>query len=58
VGEEATEVVIGAMKGDRAELRYELADLLYHTLVLLEHQGLQIEEVLEELRRRHVGSSR
>src|ERR687885_258279 len=57
VGEEATEVVIGAMKGDRDELRYELADLLYHTLVLLEQQGLPIEEVLDELRRRHTGRS-
>jgi phosphoribosyl-ATP pyrophosphohydrolase/phosphoribosyl-AMP cyclohydrolase len=53
VGEEATEVVIGAMKGDRDELRNELADLLYHTLVLLEHQGLPLEEALEELERRH-----
>ena len=53
VGEEATEVVIGAMKGDRVELRNELADLLYHTLVLLEQQGLPLEEVLEELERRH-----
>ena len=53
VGEEATEVVIGAMKGDRDELRSELADLLYHTLVLLEQQGLPIEDVLEELGRRH-----
>ena len=52
VGEEATEVVIGAVKGDRDELRYELADLLYHTLVLLEHQGLPIEEVWQELGRR------
>ena len=56
VGEEATEVVIGAMKGDRAELRYELADLLYHTLVLLEHQGLPLEDVLRELERRHASS--
>lgn len=53
VGEEATEVVIGAMKGDRAELRYELADLLYHTLVLLEQQGLPLDEVLGELAARH-----
>jgi phosphoribosyl-ATP pyrophosphohydrolase/phosphoribosyl-AMP cyclohydrolase len=52
VGEEATEVVIGAMKGDRDELRYETADLLYHTLVLLEKQGLSIEEVWQELARR------
>lgn len=58
VGEEATEVVIGAMKGDRAELRSELADFLYHTLVLLEHQGLPLEEVLDELGRRFGTSSR
>lgn len=53
VGEEATEVVIGAIKGDRDELRYELADLLYHTLVLLEQQGLPFEEVLRELAGRY-----
>jgi phosphoribosyl-AMP cyclohydrolase / phosphoribosyl-ATP pyrophosphohydrolase len=55
VGEEATEVVIGAMKGDRDELRYELADLMYHTLVLLEQQGLSIEEVWAELETRFGG---
>lgn len=52
VGEEATEVVIGAMKDDHDELRYETADLLYHTLVLLEKQGLSIEEVWTELAQR------
>ncbi len=55
VGEEATEVVIGAMKGDRDELRYELADLMYHTLVLLEQQGLNIEDVWKELDARFGG---
>ena len=53
VGEEATEVVIGAMKGDPDELRNELADLIYHTLVLLEHQGLSLEEIWRELGRRY-----
>lgn len=53
VGEEATEVVIGAMKGDRDELRSELADLVYHVLVLVEQQGLPIEEVWRELDRRY-----
>ncbi len=56
VGEEVVEVVIGAMKGDRDELCYELADLLYHTLVLLEQQGLPFDEVLRELGRRHVAA--
>ncbi len=53
VGEEATEVVIGAMKGDRDELRSELADLLYHTLVLIEQQELPLDDVLRELARRY-----
>jgi phosphoribosyl-ATP pyrophosphohydrolase/phosphoribosyl-AMP cyclohydrolase len=57
VGEEATEVVIGAVKGDPAELRYELADLIYHTLVLLEQQGVRLDEIWRELSRRyHPGS--
>lgn len=53
VGEEATEVVIGAMKGDRQELAYETADLFYHTLVLLAHQGVTPEQVWAELARRY-----
>lgn len=53
VGEEATEVVIGAMKGDRGELTYEAADLIYHTLVLLAHQGVTPEQVWAELARRY-----
>lgn len=53
VGEEATEVVIAAMKGDKAELRAELADLVFHTLVLLEQQGLGLDEIWDELGRRH-----
>ncbi|HEX6293252.1 MAG TPA: bifunctional phosphoribosyl-AMP cyclohydrolase/phosphoribosyl-ATP diphosphatase HisIE [Herpetosiphonaceae bacterium] len=53
VGEEATEVVIGAMKGDPDELAYETADLLYHTFVLLAHQGVAPEQVWAELERRY-----
>jgi phosphoribosyl-AMP cyclohydrolase / phosphoribosyl-ATP pyrophosphohydrolase len=53
VGEEATEVVIGAMKGDRQELAYETADLFYHTLVLLASQDVPLEQVWDELRRRY-----
>ena len=53
VGEEATEVVIGAMKGDRAELTYETADLLYHTFVLLASRGVALEDVWAELGRRY-----
>jgi phosphoribosyl-AMP cyclohydrolase / phosphoribosyl-ATP pyrophosphohydrolase len=53
VGEEATEVVIAAMKGDPGELAYETADLLYHTFVLLAHQGVQPEQIWAELERRY-----
>jgi phosphoribosyl-ATP pyrophosphohydrolase/phosphoribosyl-AMP cyclohydrolase len=53
VGEEATEVVIGAMKGDADELVYETADLFYHTLVLLASQGVAPERVWAELARRY-----
>lgn len=53
VGEEATEVVIGAMKGDNAELAYEAADLMYHLFVLLAAQGVAPEQVWSELERRY-----
>ena len=49
VGEEATETVIAAMKGSRAELRSETSDLLYHLLVLLAQQGVTPDEVWAEL---------
>ena len=49
VGEEATETVIAAMKGSKAELRSETSDLLYHLLVLLAQQGVTPDEVWAEL---------
>ncbi|MGQ9926427.1 MAG: bifunctional phosphoribosyl-AMP cyclohydrolase/phosphoribosyl-ATP diphosphatase HisIE [Chloroflexaceae bacterium] len=52
VGEEAVEVVIAAKNASHAELAYELADLLYHVVVLLEEQGLPLEAVWQELERR------
>jgi phosphoribosyl-ATP pyrophosphohydrolase/phosphoribosyl-AMP cyclohydrolase len=53
VGEEATEVIIAAKNGSHTELSWEVADLLYHSLVLLEQQGLPLDAVWAELRRRH-----
>ena len=53
VGEEATEVVIAALAQDDQRLIEEVADLTYHTLVLLSARGLKIEDVLTELERRH-----
>jgi phosphoribosyl-AMP cyclohydrolase / phosphoribosyl-ATP pyrophosphohydrolase len=52
VGEEATETVIAAKNADRAELRAETADLLFHLLVLLRERGLPLREVWVELEAR------
>lgn len=49
VGEEATETVIAAKGGDRRQLVHETADLWFHTLVLLVNQGIDPNEVLQEL---------
>ncbi|MCY4336831.1 MAG: phosphoribosyl-ATP diphosphatase [Litoreibacter sp.] len=51
-GEEAIEAIIAAAKGDRDNLTYEAADVLYHLLVLLEASGVALEDVLSELERR------
>jgi len=53
VGEEATEVVVAALAQDDQRLIEEIADLTYHTLVLLAARGLKIQDVLTELQRRH-----
>jgi len=52
VGEEATETVVAAKNGDPQQLVYETADLWFHCLVMLAHQGLGPEAVLAELGRR------
>ena len=54
IGEEATEVVIGAMKEDRQETVYEIADLAYHTLVLMPEMGIDLAAIRQELAKRHV----
>ena len=52
VGEEATETVLAAKDGDRDQIVHETADLWFHTLVMLVHQGVSPQEVLAELDRR------
>ena len=54
VGEECTEVIIGAMKCSREETIYEIADLMYHVLVLMVEQGISIADIKAELASRHV----
>ena len=55
VGEEATEVVIGAKNRDKEEVKWESADLLYHLLVLLQEQKVDVFEVLDVLQKRREG---
>ncbi len=52
IGEEATETVMAAKDGDRDKIIYEVADLWFHTLVLLAQQGLAPKDILDELGRR------
>ena len=52
VGEEATETVMAAKDADEEKLVYEVADLWFHTMVLLADQGLSADDVLQELARR------
>lgn len=54
VGEECTEVIIGAKGGDKAETVYEIADLLYHITVMMIEMGISLEEVTAELSKRHI----
>ena len=53
VGEEALETVIEATNGTNDHLIYEASDLLYHMLVMLTEKGLRIEDVAQELQKRH-----
>ncbi len=52
VGEEATEVAIAGKGGDKDEVVYEVADLWFHTLVLLAYYDLPPERIYAELARR------
>lgn len=52
IGEEATETVMAAKDGETEKIIYEVADLWFHTLVLLAHKGLKPADVLDELARR------
>ncbi|MBQ4326908.1 MAG: bifunctional phosphoribosyl-AMP cyclohydrolase/phosphoribosyl-ATP diphosphatase HisIE [Clostridia bacterium] len=54
VGEECTEVIIAAKAEDKKETIYEIADLAYHTLVLMTEAGISLEEIHRELASRHV----
>jgi len=52
IGEEATETVIAAKSDDKEQIIYEMADLCFHSMVLLAQQDLAVDDVLKELERR------
>ena len=54
VGEESTEVIIAAKDSDKGETVYEIADLMYHVLVLMVEAGIDIKDIMRELQKRHV----
>ena len=54
IGEECTEVIIAAKNHDKAEIVYEISDLIYHTMVLMVNNGISPQDVKGELASRHV----
>ena len=54
IGEESSEVIIGAKNEDKAELTSELSDLIYHSLVLMEIADVNLSDVKNELLKRRV----
>ena len=54
VGEESTEVIIAGKADDKRETVYEIADLVYHVMVLMADMDISIDEITKELASRHV----
>ena len=54
IGEESTEVVIAAKDQNKKETIYEIADLAYHTMVLMVEAGISLDDIKKELASRHV----
>lgn len=54
IGEESSEVIIGAKNDNREEIIYELADLFYHSLVLMVEKNITLNDIKDELSKRAV----
>lgn len=52
VGEESAETIMAGMQSDRDAIVYEVADLWFHSMVLLAHANIRVEDVVAELARR------
>lgn len=54
VGEESAEVIIGAKNNDKEEIKWEIADLIYHTLVLMNITDVTLSDIKQVLYERHI----
>ncbi|MCD8295859.1 MAG: bifunctional phosphoribosyl-AMP cyclohydrolase/phosphoribosyl-ATP diphosphatase HisIE [Clostridia bacterium] len=54
VGEESTEVIVAGKGGDKAEVIFEVSDLVYHVMVLLVNMGISLNDIRDELKKRHI----
>lgn len=54
VGEESTEVIVGAKNNSKKETIYEISDLTYHVMVLMVEMGISLNDIFDELSSRHV----
>ena len=54
IGEESSEVIIGAKNGSKEEIIYELSDLLYHSLVLMVEKNITLNDKKDELSKRSI----
>ncbi|MCH9645792.1 MAG: phosphoribosyl-ATP diphosphatase [Proteobacteria bacterium] len=52
IGEESAEVIMAAKDGVSSKIIYEVADLWFHTLVLLRHKDIEVDKIEQELSRR------
>ena len=52
IGEEAGEVIIGAKNRNREEIAWEVSDLVYHVLVMLQEEGVSLQMIADELEKR------
>lgn len=54
IGEECTEVIIAGKADDKAETVYEIADLMYHVMVMMVEMGISVTDIKNELASRHI----
>ena len=52
IGEETSEVIIGSKNGNKDEIVYESADLIYHLMVLFVEKGITLDDIYGELQKR------